>query len=79
MAKDSRYIQIAFSIQNMLESDGKLDETELDQLLTMALKDHEIDDDERRILRLVFRQLAEKDVTPAAWVKLQDVRKKFAL
>ncbi|MBI3830987.1 MAG: hypothetical protein HY291_15815 [Planctomycetes bacterium] len=79
MPKDSRYVQIALSIQKMLENDGKLDQKELDELLALALLDNEIDEDERRILHLIFRQLEPKDVTPDAWAQLQDVRKKYAL
>jgi len=79
MAKDSRYIQIACSVQKMLQTDGKLDHRELDALLAMALQDREIDEDERRILHLIFRQLEPKDLTPAAWDQLQEVRKKLEL
>lgn len=79
MAKDSRYIQIACSVQKMLQTDGKLDQGELNTLLGMALQDREIDEDERRILQLIFRQLEPKDLTPEAWVRLLEVREKLEL
>lgn len=79
MPKDSRYVQIAFSIQKMLENNGKLDHKELDELIELALKDEEIDEDERRILHLIFRQLEPKDVASDAWDKLQEVRKRYRL
>ena len=66
MPKDSRYIQIAFSIQKALANDGKLDARELDELLGLAMKDNEMDEDERRILSLIFGRLKQQDVTPDA-------------
>jgi len=79
MAHDSRYIQIAFSIQKMLESEGLLDQMELDALVNMALADGVVDEDERRILKLVFRQLKEKDVAAGVWQKIEQLKTQFEL
>lgn len=79
MATDSRCIQIAFSIQKMLADDGKLDESELDELLQMANVDGKLDADERRILGLILTTLKEKDVTPEAWKKITEVREIWKL
>jgi hypothetical protein len=79
MARDSRFIQIAFSIQKMLSDDGKLDEAELNELLGMANVDGEWDDEERRILGLILGSLGEKDVTPEAWKKIREVRELWRL
>ena len=79
MPSDSRYIQIAFSIQKMLESSGVLDQKELEALVSMALTDGVVDEDERRILKLIFRQLKEKDVAPGVWEKIQQLVKQYGL
>ena len=79
MVRDSRYIQIAYSIQRALADDGILDAQELEELLGMALCDGMLDDDERRILSLILNKLKPKDVTPSAWKRMEEVKQKYGL
>ncbi len=79
MAKDSRYVQMVFHLQRSLANDGKLDAKELEALLEMAARDGEIDIDERRVLRVFFAEIKQKDVTAEAWTRIGDLRGKMGL
>lgn len=79
MAKDSRYVQMVFHLQRSLANDGKLDAKELEALLEMAARDGEIDIDERRVLRVFFAEIKEKDVTAEAWTRIGELRVKMGL
>lgn len=79
MAKDSRYVQMVFHLQRSLANDGKLDTKELAALLEMAARDGEIDIDERRVLRVFFAEIKQKDVTAEAWAQIGQLRGKMGL
>lgn len=79
MAKDSRYVQMVFHLQRSLANDGKLDAKELEALIEMAARDGEIDIDERRVLRVFFAEIKEKDVTAEAWTRIGELRVKMGL
>lgn len=77
MAKDSRYVQMVFHLQRSLANDGKLDAKELEALLELAARDGEIDIDERRVLRVFFSEIKQKDVTAETWAQIGQLRGKM--
>jgi hypothetical protein len=50
---------------------------ELNYLLGLALKDGEIDDDERNVLANVFARIDQDAVKPHVWERIQAVRQKY--
>jgi len=54
--KPQSHIEIAYSAIKVFTDDGNMDLGELNFLLGLALRDGEVDDDERRVLRKVFSQ-----------------------
>ncbi len=79
MAKESSYIELAYSSIPVFADDGTLDMEELNFLLGLALKDGQIDDDEKRVLRNIFNQVGKDEVTPKVWERITDIKKKYDL
>lgn len=79
MSGKSRYIQIATRSIGVFADDGKLDMAELESLLSLALEDGEIDDDEKRVLGSIFRKVTPADVGPGVWDRIQTVRQKYGI
>lgn len=79
METQSSYIELAYSSIPVFTDDGTLDMEELQFLLGLALKDGKIDEDEKRVLRNIFKQVAEHEVTPKVWARINEIKKKYAL
>ena len=73
---DSKWMEIAYGAIGVFADDGTMDLNELNFLLGLALKDGVIDDDEKRVLRNIFKRVSEAEVTPTVWARIQDVRQK---
>jgi hypothetical protein len=67
-------IELAYASLAFLADDGELDMDELNTLLDIALRDGEITDGEKDILRNVFNRITEPDVTAEVWVRIQEAR-----
>lgn len=79
MTEKSRYIQIATASIGVFADDGKLDMREFEYLLSLALEDGVIDDDEKRVLGSIFRKVTPADVGPGVWNRIQEVRQKHGI
>ena len=79
MGEGSSHIELAYSSIRVFADDGTIDMGELNFLLGMALKDGKIDDDEKRVFRNIFKQVAKDDVEPKVWAKIQAVREKYEI
>ena len=77
MAKDYSHIELAYSSIQVFADDGTIDMGELNFLMGIALRDQKIDDDERRVLQNIFKQVSEDRVTPQVWERIQAIRKKY--
>ncbi len=77
MAHDSRWMEIAYNAIPVFANDGTIDMEELNFLLGLALKDGEIDDDEKRVLGRIFGKVGIDEVEPRVWEKITAVRKKY--
>ena len=73
------YIELAYSSIRVFADDGTLDIGELNFLLGIALRDGKIDEDEKRVLRNIFKQVHEKDVNPRVWERIQEIRDKHGV
>lgn len=79
MEKQSSYIELAYSSIPVFTDDGTLDLEELHFLLGLALKDGQIDDDEKRVLHNIFKQVAEHEVAPKVWTRINEIKQKYDL
>ncbi len=79
MTQAASYIELAYSSIRVFADDGTLDMGELNFLLGIALKDGQIDADEKRVLRNIFAQVNEDEVSARVWTRLQEIRKKYDL
>ncbi len=77
MTDDSQYIPMAYHSIGVFSDDGKMDIGELNFLLGMALADDKIDDDEKRVLRNIFKRVGKSDVSDTVWSRIKEIRRKY--
>lgn len=75
----SDYLELAYSSIRVFADDGSLDLEELNFLLGIALRDGEIDEDEKRVLRNIFKQAEAGGLTPRTRDRIAEVRRKHSL
>lgn len=69
------YTEIAWSAIKVFSDDGTIDESELNFLLGLALRDKVVDDDEKRVLKSIFdRAESSKSLQPKVRERIQSVR-----
>lgn len=73
------YLELAYSSIGVFSDDGKLDLGELNFLLGIALRDNKIDDDEKRVLGNIFKQVSESEVSSEVWQRIQSVKQKYSI
>lgn len=69
------HLQLALASVPVFTNDGKLDLTELESLLARALADHQLDDEERRVLANVFARAEADGVTPDVQARIDEIRR----
>lgn len=79
MATASSYIELAYSSIPVFADDGTLDMEELNFLMGIALRDQQIDADEKRVLGSIFSKVKEGDVSPKVWERIQAIRQKHGI
>ncbi len=70
----SDYLELAYRSIQCFANDGKLVVSELDQLITIALRDGVMDEDEKRILRSILSRLKLVDLTPEMKARIDQLR-----
>ena len=71
------HIELAYSSIRVFADDGTIDMEELNFLMGIALKDNEIDDNEKRVLNNIFSQVTEDKVNSKVWARMQSIREKY--
>ncbi|VAW65379.1 hypothetical protein MNBD_GAMMA09-2951 [hydrothermal vent metagenome] len=71
------FLEMAFRSIQCFSNDGKLLTDELEELVTIALKDGTVDDNEKRILNNIFSRLTASDLTPDMLKKIEEIRSKY--
>ena len=79
MAKPHSYIEIAFESVKCFTDDGNLDLTEFNFLLGLALRDDNVDDDEKRVLAKIFSQAELGTLSPQVRQRIADARSKHGI
>lgn len=71
------YLELTYQSIQCFANDGKLLVDELDQLLTIALKDGVVDDDEKRVLGNIFKRLNAEELTDEMQDKIDTIKKSY--
>lgn len=73
------HLEIAIASIKCFTDNGTLDEGELNFLLGLALRDDKVDEDEKRVLGNIFKQVSQNKVKPVVWERIQEARKKYQI
>ena len=73
----SSHLEIAYSSIRVFADDGKVDLGELNFLLGLALRDGEIDDEEKRVLRNIFKQARDTNLSPGVEERIREVENRY--
>jgi CBS domain containing-hemolysin-like protein len=71
--------EIALSSIKCFKDDGTLDLEELRLLMGLALRDDHVDDDEKRVLSNIFKQVSAADVSDAVWQRILSIKEKYEI
>lgn len=72
-------VELAYSSIKCFTDDGTLDVNELNFLLGMALRDNNIDEDEKRVLNSIFNKVSESQVSRQTWARMQAIREEYSI
>lgn len=75
----SKYLEMAYSSIRIFANDGTVDMEELNFLLGLALKDGEVDADEKRVLRTIFEQAEKTQLSLAVRARMGAARRQHGL
>jgi len=73
------HLEIALASIQCFTDDGTLDMGELDFLLGLALRDNKVDDEEKRVLGNIFKEVKRNEVRPVVWERIQEVKKNYGI
>lgn len=68
-------IELAYASLAVFADDGTIDMNELNSLLRLAMRDGELSDSEKAVLRNVFNRVLEEDVDGDVWERIQGIRR----
>lgn len=64
----------AYSFLVVFANDGTIDEGELKMLEKLAMEDGVIDDEERKVLSLLFHRVSKESLAEAVWKEMEKFR-----
>ena len=73
------HLEIATASIRVFADDGTIDHQELDHLLSLALRDGEVDPDEKRVLANIFSQVPEHELLPGVRQRMQEARARHGI
>lgn len=73
------YLEMTFRSINCFSDDGKLDVNELDSLVEIAMRDGEIDDNEKRVLRNIIDRLTDAELTEEMQARVQGLQEQYGI
>jgi hypothetical protein len=80
MNKESRdYLEMAYRSIQCFGDDGKLSVADLDQIVSIAMRDGVVDENEKRVLIAIFKRLTPSELTPAMLARIAELRKKLGM
>jgi hypothetical protein len=80
MNEESRdYLEMSYRSIQCFSNDGKLLVSELDDIVSIALKDGVVDENEKRVLGSIIKKLTPGELTPEMMGRIAQLRKQFGL
>ncbi len=80
MNSESRdYLEMSFKAINCFADDGRLDVSELNKLLDIALRDGVVDENEKRVLNNIFDRLSDAELTRKMKRSIEEIRTRHEL
>ena len=77
MAESRDYLEMSFRSIQCFSNDGKLDADELGEILAIAERDGEIDQNEIRVLRKIISLINPAEIDEAMRLKIAEISKKI--
>jgi len=77
MSESRDYLEMTFKSINCFSNDGKLDVSELDSIVAIALRDGVVDDNEKRVLGGIISRLSVDELTEMMQEKVTELRGKY--
>ena len=77
MRENRDYLEMTFHSINCFANDGKLDVYELNQIVTIALKDGVVDDNEKRVLSNIIARLNHAELSGELLTKVEEVKSTY--
>ena len=77
MRENRDYLEMTFHSINCFANDGKLDVYELNQIVTIALKDGVVDDNEKRVLSNIIARLNHAELSGELLAKVEEVKSTY--
>lgn len=74
-AQNQDGIELAYASLAVFADDGTVDMGELNGLLRLAMRDGELSESEKAVLRNVFNRVLEEDVDGGVWERIQGIRR----
>ncbi len=78
MIKPHSHIEIAYSSIHVFH-DGQMDLGELNFLLGLALRDQQVDEEEKRVLGNIFAQAEQTKLSPLVKERIAEARKQHGI
>lgn len=78
-AQNKDGIELAYASLAVFADDGTIDMDELNSLIRLAMRDGELSDSEKAVLRNVFNRMLEEDVEGDVWERIQGIRRMHAI
>lgn len=78
-AESRDYLEMSYRSIQCFTNDGKLLVSELDEIVSIALKDGVVDDNEKRVLGSIIKKLVPSELTPGMVGRIAQLRQQFGL
>jgi len=80
MTKENRdYLEMSYRSIRCFADDGTLSVADLDELVSIALRDGVVDENEKRVLVAIIKRLNPSELTPEMLTRIADLRKKVGM
>ncbi|MGD9584071.1 MAG: hypothetical protein AB7V26_10475 [Lysobacterales bacterium] len=77
--KQYSHLDIVVASIKVFSNDGKLDLAELDQLLALALRDRNLDPEEKRVLARIFAEAEKGTLSADVARRIADIRRQHVI
>lgn len=80
MNKENRdYLEMSYRSIRCFADDGTLSLAELDSLVSIAMRDGVVDENEKRVLAAIIKRLNPDELTPAMLARIARLRQKLGM